>query len=645
MCGIAGKYNFAKDSPVDVDLIRKMCSQIIHRGPDDEGVYVKDCIGMGMRRLSIIDVEGGHQPIFNEDKSIVIVYNGEIYIFMELRESLKGNGHEFYTKTDTEVLVHAYEEFGVDFIKEIRGMFAFALWDNREKRLILARDRLGQKPLYYKEKGGTLWFCSEIKSMLVDHRIERAVDIQALDYYLTFNYVPAPRTIFKGIKKLPPASMLICENGQPKIEKYWQFDNSVSSSMDANECADHLYKLLSESVKMRLISDVPLGAFLSGGIDSSIIVALMAQYSSIPVKTFSIGFSEDEFSELQYARLIAERFFTDHHEYVVTSNVKDLIPKLVWYYNEPVGDSSAIPTYYVSKITRKSVTVALSGDGGDELFAGYGKYPIIQNITSKNSLNDWVRSIVSKLIVSKDLGFFPVDSIFKRFQRFIGHRFSSPKQRDFMWISHFDGFFKNKLYSSEVKNAVHKQQAREYYESRSNHSPNKDVLSQILFVDLTSYLPDDLLIKVDIASMANSLEVRSPFLDHKVVEFAAALPNSLKLHGGKTKYILSKAFSQLLPTEILERRKMGFSIPIDKWFRHDLRKMAYEILLDGSDGTQEYFEKKFLKYLLDAHSSGARNYGTKLWLLINFVLWQDMFVSNYASSNHDKSPQNLPKAI
>jgi len=627
VCGIVGKYNFGNREPIEEGLIRKMCSKIIHRGPDDEGVYLKDYIGLGMRRLSIIDLGSGDQPIFNEDRSVVIVYNGEAYNFLELREILEKKGHQFYTKTDTEVLVHAYEEYSTEFIKEIRGMFAFALWDEKKKRLILARDRLGKKPLYYFEKNGTLWFCSEIKSMLIDPQIERSVDLQALDYYLSFNYVPAPLTIFEGIRKLPPATMLICENGQTKIEKYWTLDNSFQNAMDENECAEHLYQLLSESVKMRLISDVPLGAFLSGGIDSSVIVGLMAEHSSLPVKTFSIGFTEDEFSELEYARLIAKRFSTDHHEYIVTSDVKELIPKLVWYYNEPVGDSSAIPTYYVSKMTRQSVTVALSGDGGDELFAGYGKYPIIQNIISKNSLNGLLRSIVSKFILSKDLNFLSVDSIFKRLQNSMGYRFSTPRERDLRWITRFDGSFKSHLYTDEIKGVIHDHQARSFYNLRVAESLNKDVLSQISFMDLTSYLPDDLLIKADMASMANSLEVRSPFLDHKFVEFAVRIPNSLKVKNGQSKYILKKAFAKLLPKEIMERRKMGFAIPIDKWFRGELKELAYETLLDNTTGAARYFNRKFLQYLLDSHSSQEQNYGTQLWLLINIILWYQVFIS------------------
>jgi asparagine synthase (glutamine-hydrolysing) len=629
MCGIAGKYDFKRNRRIDEDLIRRMCSRIIHRGPDDEGYYVEDCIGLGMRRLSIIDVEGGRQPVFNEDKTIVIVYNGETYNFMELRRLLERKGHRFYTETDTEALVHAYEEYGLDFIKKIRGMFAFALWDSRKKRLILARDRMGQKPLYYKHKGGTLWFCSEVKSMLADPLVEREVDLQSLDYYLTFNYVPAPHTIFGGINKLPPAAMLICENGKIDIQKYWTLDNSFSNTMGENECVDHLYDLLSESVKMRLISDVPLGAFLSGGIDSSIIVGLMAEHSSSPVKTFSIGFTESEFSELEYARVVAERFATDHHEYVVTSDVADLIPKLIWHFSEPAGDSSAIPTYYVSRMTRQSVTVALSGDGGDEQFAGYGKYPIIKNIVSKNSLNGLLRSLAGKLILNQDLSFLPVDSIFKRIQKSLGYRYSPPKDRDYMWITHFDDSFKNQLYSPEIKSKIEKQHARAYYDAITNQSPNKDVFSQILFMDLTSYLPDDLLTKVDMASMANSLEVRSPFLDHKFVEFAVALPNSLKLRNGITKYVLKKAFARLLPDKILERPKMGFSIPIDKWFRRDLRDLSYEIMLGGNNEIKNYFDQKFVRYLLDAHCSGAANHGTKLWLLLNFALWHEIFFKEF----------------
>ncbi len=627
MCGIVGKYNFGNKEPVDKGLISKMCHEIIHRGPDDEGFYVKDYIGLGMRRLSIIDLESGHQPIFNEDNTILIVLNGEIYNFLDLRQFLEKKGHKFFTKSDTETLAHAYESYGIEFIKKIRGMFAFALWDENKKILILARDRLGKKPLYYFEKNGTLWFCSEIKSMLVDPEIQRRVDLQALDYFLSFNYIPAPLTIFQGIKKLPPGTMLICENGQIKIEKYWSLDNSFQNAMDENECAEHIYQLLSESVKMRLISDVPLGAFLSGGIDSSIIVGLMTEHSNSPVKTFSIGFTEDEFSELKYARVIAKRFSTDHHEYIVTSDVKELIPNLVWHYGEPIGDSSAIPTYYVSKVTRRSVTVALCGDGGDELFAGYGKYPIIENIISKNSLNALLRRIVTKLILNKDLNFLSVNNIFKRIQNFLGYRFSTPHERDLRWITRFESSFKNNLYTPEIKNSIQDHWPRSFYYSKIAESPNEDILSRISFMDLTSYLPDDLLIKADIASMANSLELRSPFLDQKFVEFAARIPNSLKVRNGQSKYILKKAFAKLLPKEILGRKKMGFAVPMDKWLRGELNGLAYETLLYSTTEVAKYFNKNFLKYLLDSHSSQKQNYGTHLWLLINIILWYQTFIS------------------
>lgn len=630
MCGIVGKYVFNFKKTIDASLISRMCSQMIHRGPDDEGLYVKDSIGLGMRRLSIIDLPGGRQPIFNEDKTIVIVYNGEAYNFQSLRKSLEKKGHRFYTQTDTEALVHAYEEYGVDFVKKIRGMFAFALWDGCKKRLILARDRMGQKPLYYIEKNGTLWFSSEVKSMLVDPAVERHLDLQSLDYYLTFNYVPAPRTMFEEIKKLPPASMLICENGRTRIKEYWKLDNCVTNSMDEDECAERLHELLSESVKMRLVSDVPLGAFLSGGIDSSIIVSLMAAHSNDPVKTFSIGFAEDEFNELSHARLVSEIFSTDHHEYIVNSDLKDLIPKLVWFFTEPVGDSSAVPTYYVSKMTRQSVTVALSGDGGDELFAGYGKYPILHGILSKNSLNALFRSVITKLFLRSDLGYIPAHTMLSRLQRSLAYRFSQPKDRDFIWISHFDNSLKHLLYLPEIRNIINKGQTRAYYDFRTEQSPNQDVLSQILYMDLKSYLPDDLLIKVDIASMANSLEVRSPFLDHKFVEFALSIPNDFKLRNGQAKYILKKAFSKFLPEEILGRKKMGFSIPIDKWFRYDLRDFAYELLLRNNKEIDQFFNKKFIASILSSHISGKKNNGNLLWLLVNFIIWYNTFILDFS---------------
>lgn len=626
MCGIAGKYDLYHKRSIDRDLISKMCSQIVHRGPDDEGIFVKDWIGLGMRRLSIIDIEGGRQPIFNEDETIIVVYNGETYNFKSLKESLLERGHIFTTATDTEVLVHAYEEYGVDFVERLRGMFAFALWDATRKRFILARDRMGKKPLYYFHHNGFLWFGSEIKSILVDPDVKRSVDLQALDYYLSFNYIPAPSTIFKDIKKLPPAAILVCENGKLQVNKYWTLNNLSNASTNEHECTERLYESLSEAVKIRLVSDVPLGAFLSGGIDSSIIVGLMAEHSTSPVKTFSIGFDDEDFSELEYAKIISEVFSTDHHEYVVTSDVQELIPRLIWHYTEPVGDSSAIPTYYVSKMTRQSVTVALSGDGGDELFAGYGKYPIIQDITSKNKLNSLLRTMITRVFLAQNLGFLPLQSIVPRIQRSLSYRLSTAKHRDFIWITHFDGFLKNHLYSPHLKRAIQKDLSSAYYQSRTSQSPDNDVLSQILYTDLTSYLPDDLLIKVDIASMANSLEVRCPFLDHEFVSLAVSIPNSLKLRNGESKYILKKAFAKVLPDRILKRKKMGFSIPIDRWFRTDLKEFSEEILLHDRRNVDSFFNRSFLKHLLDSHASGENNHGTLLWLLLNFVLWHRMFI-------------------
>jgi asparagine synthase (glutamine-hydrolysing) len=607
-----------------------MCRQVVHRGPDDEGIYVKGGLGLGMRRLSIIDLASPCPPVFNEDGTVCIVYNGEAYNFQELRRTLRNRGHVFRTDTDTEVLVHAYEEYGAQFVKKLRGMYAFALWDEPKKRLVLARDRLGKKPLYYTVIDGTIWFCSEIKSILVDPQVPREVDVESLDLYLTFNYVPAPRTIFEGIRALPPAHMLICENGSIKVERYWNLNAAPRKQVDEEECLQELYGRLEESVRMRLVSDVPLGAFLSGGIDSSIIVGLMASLSDRPVKTFSIGFAEEEYSELAYARLVAERFGTDHREYIVTSDVEELIPKLVYHFDEPVGDSSAIPTYYVAKMTRESVTVALSGDGGDELFAGYGKYPILWRIAGKGAVNTLGRAIVSRAMLAAEAGRLGAGEVLYRIQRGLGYRCSTAAYRDYVWRCRFDEHLKNKVYAPEMRKWLGQQRGWKYYESKADEWEGGDAISKILYVDLTSYLPDDLLVKTDITSMANSLEVRTPFLDHPFVEFASRLPNAMKLRNGGTKYILKRAFERLLPKEICRRGKMGFSIPIDKWFREDLREYADRVLLHGHKDLTRYFDEDALKAMLDEHCKGTRQYGIQLWLLSNFAVWHEMYIQGSA---------------
>ena len=579
MCGICGKINFRNDTPVERDLLDRMCQQLRHRGPDDQGLYVNGHIGLGMRRLSIIDVAGGHQPIHNEDKTVWVVCNGEIYNFHELRNDLEQRGHVFLTNSDTEAIVHAYEVYGLDFLNKLRGMFAIALWDGRMQRLVLARDRVGKKPLYYSVSDGTLLFGSEIKSLLQDPSVSRRVDPHALDLYLTLQFVPAPFTMFQGISKLSPATMLVCEKGKITVEPYWNLDDTPADVCDPEECSERLLALLRESVKLRMISDVPLGAFLSGGLDSSIVVALMAEQSRFPVKTFSIGFEEEEFTELKFARIVAERYGTDHHELIVKPDITGLISKLVWHFDEPFGDSSAIPTYYLSEMTRQSVTVALSGDGGDELFAGYWKYPLFERMIRQPRLISSVKEGLNRGFSLVDPTIFPEGSMAGRLVRSLTARTMSPESRNLHWLSYYDHFSKRHLYSEDVKNSISSKNAELFYAEQLGVSRRHDPISRILMLDFLHYLPDDLLVKVDVASMANSLEVRCPILDHHLVEYAARIPWFYKVRQGETKWILKKACSGLIPAEIMGRRKQGFAIPIDRWFRTSMRDYAYDTLV------------------------------------------------------------------
>ncbi|MFQ5850251.1 MAG: asparagine synthase (glutamine-hydrolyzing) [Candidatus Binatia bacterium] len=627
MCGICGKFSFHGDARVSSHLLEQMCEQIRHRGPDDQGMYITNQIGLGMRRLSIIDLQGGHQPIYNEDKSIWVVFNGEIYNFMELRDELERNGHCFLTNSDTEVIVHAYETYGLDCLGKFRGMFAFALWDENRQRLILARDRLGKKPLYYSLADGALLFGSEIKSILQERTVTRSVNLKALDLYLTFQYVPAPLTIFEGIYKLPPASVLMCEKGTTRIERYWSLDDSHYTPLTEEDYSERLLSLLRESVKLRMISDVPLGAFLSGGIDSSIVVALMAEHSPSPIKTFSIGFTEEEFSELKYARMVAEHFGTEHHEMIVMPDITDIIPKLAWHYNEPFGDSSAVPTYYLSEMTRQFVTVALSGDGGDELFAGYTKYPLFERMLLKHPVVSSASMVLNRFFSKIDHTVFPEGSLAGRLVRSVAARTLSPEGRNFHWMSYYDESSKRHLYSPEMKDLLRAKYAKTFYAAQLNASHLSDPISRILMADLLNYLPDDLLVKVDIASMANSLEVRCPFLDSELVEFAVAIPWSYKVRNGDTKSLLKKTFSKLLPPEILRREKQGFAIPIDRWFRTALKDYAYDTLLcRRSTGVRRYFDIGFIERMLNTHASGKADYGRQLWLLLNFAVWHQTFI-------------------
>ena len=633
MCGICGKVYHSGDRTVDGELLRSMASVINHRGPDDEGIYVKGNVGLAHKRLSILDLSpAGHQPMSNEDGSIWIVFNGEIYNFLDLREELQKKGHTFRSRTDTETIIHLYEEKGVECVNDLRGMFAFAIWDENKKRLFCARDRAGKKPFVYAHTEDGLVFASEIKSLLKDPTLKRSLDYTAIHHYLTYQYVPSPMSIFKSIKKLPPAHMLIYERGDLKIKRYWNlsYQNKLQLS-SVEEYGEQFRDLFEEAVKIRLRSDVPLGAFLSGGIDSSLVVAVMSRLMNQPVKTFSIGFEEEGYDEVAFARLIAEKYETDHHEFTVKPDAVNILPKIVWHYNEPFADSSAIPTYYVSKMTRDFVTVALNGDGGDESFAGYERYVA-------DKLADYYRRVppfIREGIIRRawiNFPTVPTEETFSGGLNGLSRGYRKPPERRYVrWICFFDNEMKGDLYTPSFKDLNRELDSVDLTVKWYEQADAEQFLDRTLFVDVMSYLPEDLLVKVDIASMAHSLEARSPFLDHKVMEFAASLPPNLKLRGMETKFLLKDTLSDIVPQEILQRKKMGFGVPLDVWFRNDLKEMAYDVLLDQKSIERGYFRKEYVSKMLDEHVSKQYDHSYRIWALLFLELWHKMFVDGTLS--------------
>lgn len=626
MCGICGKINFNSE-PVDEILLKRMTSCLSHRGPDDEGIYLKDNVGLGHRRLSIIDLSpSAHQPMSNEDGSLWIVYNGEIYNFPELRENLIKKGHTFHSKSDTETIIHLYEECGVDCLKYLRGMFAFAIWDKRNKSLFLARDRVGKKPLYYWHTKDTFVFASEIKAILQDNLVPRKPDYTAIHHYLTYQYVPSHWTAFEGIKKLTSAHYLVLKNGNAELKKYWKLSYLPKHKMDVGDLKKEILERLQESVKIRLLSDVPLGAFLSGGIDSSAVVAIMSGLMNEPVKTFSIGFKEEAYNELRYAKMVAEKFKTDHTEFVVEPKAVDIMDKLVWHYNEPFADSSAIPTYYVSKLAKEHVTVILNGDGGDENFAGYGRYAA--NEFSKEMHRYFPASIARlllPLIMMLPHGSNPTN-FFWRLKRFLQEYRKSPEMMNAHWLCHFSTGMKNDIYTDDFSTLVSSVDSFALLFEKYREAEADNFLDKTLYTDVMMYLPDDLLVKVDVGSMANSLEARSPFLDHEFMEFVARIPSGLKLKGRETKSILKETLKGILPDEVLYREKMGFGIPIDHWFRNELKDMAYDVILSERAIARGYFKKEAIKKILDEHTSGKWSWQNHIWNLLMLELWHRMFI-------------------
>jgi len=634
MCGICGKIHFDVNQPVDPQLIRAMCAALAHRGPDDEGVFTGGHVALGHRRLSVIDVSpAGRQPLANEDGSLRVVMNGEIYNYRELREDLERNGHRFSSKTDTEVILHLYEDKGPSCLKHLRGMFAFALWDSRQGILFFARDRLGKKPLYYCMTREGFVFASELGALRVDPLVDAAVDPVALHLYLTYQYVPSPRTIYSSVKKLQPGHYGIYRNGTLSLRRYWNLsyrEKTVYSSLE--EYRDHFLEVFREAVRIRLRSDVPLGAFLSGGLDSTLVVAVMSSMAGMPVKSFSIGFAEEDYNELPYARAVARWFGTDHHECIVTPEIQDLLPKLVRQYGEPFADSSAVPTYYLARMTRQHVTVALSGDGGDECFAGYPRYPE----TVAGAMCQKVARYAGMGLMSRILDALPANSnprsFVERVKRGARLLCSDVPHWYMRKISQFDNRAKLEIYSPQFSREVGDFDATDYIAALYAEADGRSVLDRLLHVDVLSYLPEDLLVKVDIASMAHALEVRCPFLDHEVMEFAASLPPGLKLRGRTTKYFLKRALGGIVPREILVRQKMGFGVPIDRWLRNELYGMAEDLLLDGTAAGRGYFKPSAVRQLLVEHRAGAANHCYRLWNLLWLELWHRIFIDRTISA-------------
>lgn len=608
MCGICGIANFSGVPESKNEIVNQMCRQMVHRGPDEQGVYCDDVVAIGMRRLSIIDLSGGSQPIFNEDKSICVIQNGEIYNFQALRKDLVRRGHRFETGSDTEVIVHLYEEYGLEFPTKLNGMFAIAIWDKSRRRLVLARDRLGQKPLYYYDGPSRFAFASEIKCLRVLDSMPTELNPKAVLNFFTLGYINDPHSIYRAVKKLPPGTVAILEeNRELQIRKYWQLPNRIDPQISYSDATEKMQALLSDAIKIRMISDVPLGAFLSGGLDSSIVVSEMAKYSDRPIKTFFVDFDEDSHSEREYARCVAKRYATDHHELVAKPSAMELLDNLVHFFDEPFADASAIPTYMVSKLTRQYVTVAIAGDGGDESFGGYSRY---QRILSRKNVKN-LRSIatpvarLSKLLPRS----FPGRQYFRSIT-YGNHALYAGGVREFEARQFLSlDFIKevDKSISEELWGAV------EY--------PSGDSLSQYARFDLHWYLPGDILTKVDRMSMANSLEVRAPFLDYRLVESASTIPQQWKIRDNETKVILKDAFKKQLPQKILEQRKRGFSVPMAEWLRGELRPLVEDLCSDPQLTQSGIFRPLEVRRLVDEHFIGRRSRASQIWRFLFFVRW------------------------
>jgi asparagine synthase (glutamine-hydrolysing) len=625
MCGLTGIFEYRRPTEISKDQVHRMNETIVHRGPDDEGVLVGPGIGLGFRRLSIIDVAGGHQPISNEDGSIWVMLNGEIYNYPELRKELLERGHMLATRSDTETIVHLYEEYGESCFSRLRGMFAIVIWDSKKRKLLLARDRVGKKPLFYAADQQRIIFGSELKALLASDDFSREMDLHALSDYFSFGYIPAPKTIYQAARKvLPGHYVVVSDDGTLQERSYWRLTFGETEHRTENEWCERIREQLSDAIRVRLMSDVPLGAFLSGGVDSSAIVAGMAGLMSQAVTTCSIGFDDAEFDESKYARQVAMQFHTDHHDQVVRPEALAIVDKLTWHYDEPFADSSAIPTYCVSRIARQKVTVALGGDGGDENFAGYRRYVFDQ---AENNLRAFVPASVRSMVFGP-LGrcypalawaprIFRAKATFQSLSR-------NPLEGYFNSISVFRCEEKQKLFTEDFRRQLKEYDSIEVLRHHYERAGTNDPLSRIQYVDIKTYLPDDILAKVDRASMAVSLEVRAPLLDHRFMEMLARIPSSLKLRGRKGKYIFKKAMEPVLSPDTLYRPKQGFAIPLARWFREDLKEMARQAIFDVQDGI---LDLGYLEKLWSEHQRNTFDRSAYLWSVFMFRNWQQRFAA------------------
>jgi len=626
MCGICGICNFNRKEPISEELIKDMSQVLSHRGPDDSGIYIDKNIAMGLRRLSIIDIAKGHQPVHNEDKTVWIVCNGEIYNYVELRKELIGKGHKFYTHSDTETIVHLYEEYGEEAFSKLNGMFAFALWDERKGRLFLVRDRIGIKPLFYTLNNGQLLFASEIKAILKDRSVKKEINYEAVDIYFSLYYIPHPNTIFKNIFRLPPAHYLVYEKGKTKIEKYWQMDYSVSREKNPEYYSDQIRSILKDSVKRCLQSEVPLGVFLSGGLDSTSIVALMSEVSGNPIKTFSLGFLDKSYNELNEAKTVAKMYNTEHQEYIMRpSDIHEYLPKVIEFFDEPNGDWSSVANYILARNAKRSVTVALSGAGGDEIFGGYPTITAYKLAKQYRKLPVFIRRGIVERIVKK----LPVSterlSFDYRAKAFIKGAELPPEEAHFRWKEIFSPEEKQMLYSGQLKNRTEEFDSFNVFRKHFGVLKDADMVNNLLYLDLRVFHAGCTLYLNDITTMAVALETRTPFLDNQLVEFAASMPVNLKHKNFTTKYIFRKAMEKLLPGKIIRMGKKGFIIPGASWIQHELRDFVCDILNPAKIKETGLLNAEYVQMVLEQHFSGRRDNTRKITCLVSFMIWYNKF--------------------